>query len=62
MSSEGLELALQDMLVGKCFVGPLCLEPFEVPNSLESKNCRYLPKMLIYPTLHRGSENLWTPS
>ena len=37
MSSEGLELALQDMLVGKCFVGPLCLEPFEVPNSLNPK-------------------------
>lgn len=37
MRSEGLELALQDMLVGKCFVGPLCLEPFEVPNSLNLK-------------------------
>lgn len=37
MSSEGLELAPQDMLVGKCFVGHLCLEPFEVPNSLNPK-------------------------
>lgn len=37
MRPEGLELAPRAMLVGKCFLGPLCLEPFEVPNSLNPK-------------------------
>lgn len=33
MRAKGLELALEDMLVGKCFLGLLCLEPFWVTNS-----------------------------
>ena len=37
MKLKGLELALEDMLVGKYFLGLLCLEPFWVTRSCESK-------------------------
>lgn len=42
MKSEGVALALEDMAVGKHFLGLLCLEPFWVTNSFVNLKIRDL--------------------